>query len=157
MGSRRTTPTLPVIAAVVTEPSVAAMYTPSSQLGASTTSGTVDERRPPKTNAEIGTPAGSSHFESIDGHCVAGTVKRALGCAASLPCLLSAAVQGLPRQSMRRAGGSPVMPSHQTSPSGVIATFVKMTFWRNMRIALRLVCSDVPGATPNRPYSGLIA
>src|SRR3954447_853096 len=92
IGSRRTTPTFPVIAAVVSEPRVAAMYTPSSQLGASVTSGTVVDRRPPNTNAEIGTPAGSSHFGSIEGHCEAGTVNRALGCAAKRPFFPSSGV-----------------------------------------------------------------
>jgi hypothetical protein len=100
------------------------MYTPSSQLGASTTSGTVVERRPPNTNAEIGTPAGSSQFGSMEGHCAAGTVKRAFGCAASRPFLPSSGVHSLPCQSIRRAGGCSVIPSHQTSPSGVNATLV---------------------------------
>src|SRR3954465_193754 len=158
IGSRRTTPTLPVIAAVVSEPSVAAIYTPSSQVGASTMSGTVEDRRPPNTNAAIGTPCGSSQFASIDGHCDADTVKRALGCAASRPVfLLSSGVHSLPCQSVSRVGGWSVMPSHQTSPSGVSATLVKMTFALSIRIALGLVASDVPGATPKKPYSGLIA
>src|SRR5690349_23123363 len=39
-------------------------------------SGTVDDRRPPKMNAEIGTPFGSSQFGSSEGHCSADTVKR---------------------------------------------------------------------------------
>src|SRR5258707_730654 len=158
MGSRRTTPTLPVIAAVVSEPSVAAMYTPSSQVGASTTSGTVEDRRPPNTKAEIGTPSGSSQFGSIEGHCDAGTVKRALGCAAKRPAFLpSSGVQSFPCQSMSRAGVWSVIPSHHTSPSGVSATLVKITFSRSSFIAFELVCSDVPGATPNSPDSGLRA
>jgi hypothetical protein len=49
------------------------------------------------------------------------------------------------------------MPSHHTSPSGVSATLVKITLRSSIFIALALVCSDVPGATPNRPYSGLMA
>ena len=49
------------------------------------------------------------------------------------------------------------MPSHQTSPSGVIATLVKMTFAFSIFIALGLVSSEVPGATPKQPYSGLMA
>src|SRR3954452_12506632 len=157
IGSRRTTPTLPVMAAVVSDPSVAAMYTPSSQLGASTTSGTVEERRPPNRNAATGTPCGSSHIGYIDGHCAAPTVKRAFGCAARRPFLPSSGVQCLPCQSVSCAGGRSVMPSHQTSPSGVSATFVKMTLLWSIFMAFELVCSDVPGATPNRPYSGLIA
>src|SRR5215470_12825810 len=123
IGSRRTTPTLPVAAAVVSEPMVAAAYTPESQSKVSATRGTVSERRPPNTKAEIGTPWGSSQAESIDGHCDAGTVKRALGCAALRP---QPGVQSLPCQSMRCGGGVSVIPSHQTSPSGVIATLVKI-------------------------------
>ena len=40
------------------------------------------------------------------------------------------------------------MPSHQTSPSSVSATFVKITFSFSVAIALKLVFSLVPGATP---------
>src|SRR5207244_12639551 len=116
-------PTWPVIAAVVSEPRVAAMYTPSDQFFASVTSGTVVERRPPKMKASIGTPAGSSQCGSMDGHCAAETVKRALGCAAARP--LDGA-HSLPVQSVSFGGGSFVMPSHHTSPSGVRATLVKM-------------------------------
>ena len=49
------------------------------------------------------------------------------------------------------------MPSHQTSPSGVSATFVKITFLCSVFIAFGLVWSEVPGATPKKPFSGLIA
>src|SRR5688572_24796007 len=153
-GSRRTTPTCPTMAAVVSEPSVAAMYTPSRQLFASVTSGTVVERRPPKMNASIGTPAGSSHCGSIEGHCDAATVKRALGCAAGRP---DCGVHSLPVQSVSFAGGSFVMPSHQTSPSGVSATLVKMVFFFTVSMQLGLVSQPVPGATPKKPASGLIA
>src|SRR3970040_358823 len=95
------------------------METPPSQLGASTTSGTVEERRPPKINAEIGTPWGSSQRASIEGHCEAATVKRAFGCAAARP---QPGTQSLPCQSVSRAGGSLVMSSHHTSPSGDIGS-----------------------------------
>src|SRR3546814_8421219 len=81
-GSRRTTPCCPAAAAVVSEPMVAAMYTPSTQLRASVTSGTVVERRPPKMKASMTTPSGFSHSASMDGHWAAGAVKRAFGCAA---------------------------------------------------------------------------
>src|SRR5579863_7739044 len=106
-------------------------------------------RRPPKMNALIGTPFGSSQAGSIVGHCDAGAVKRALGCAAFAP--VEAAISGvqrLPCQSMHSAGGSSVMPSHQTPPSGVSATLVKMEFFASVFMALGLVLSDVPGATP---------
>src|SRR5512141_1324302 len=114
----------------------------------------VEERRPPKMNAEIGTPCGSSQRASMDGHCEAATVKRAFGCAARRP---HPGIQSLPCQSVRRAGDSLVMSSHHTSPSGVMATLVKITFARRVFIAFGLVASDVPGATPNRPASGFMA
>ena len=49
------------------------------------------------------------------------------------------------------------MPSHQTSPSSVSATLVKMTFALSVSIAFGFDSSDVPGATPKKPASGLIA
>jgi hypothetical protein len=49
------------------------------------------------------------------------------------------------------------MPSHQTPPSGVSATFVKIVFLASVAIAFGLVLTDVPGATPKKPASGLIA
>ncbi len=101
----------------------------------------------------MGTPSGFSQSSSIDGHWFAITVKRAFGCAALRP---QSGVQSLPCQSVRCAGAGP-MPSHQTSPSSVSATLVKMTLECSIAIALRLVFSLVPGATPKQPYSGLIA
>src|SRR6266852_3481025 len=115
-------------------------------------------RRPPKMMALIGTPLGFSQSGSIVGHCEAGAVKRAFGCAAFAP--VSFAICGvhfLPRQSRHSAGGSSVMPSHHTPPSGVRATFVKMVFRANVAIAFGLVFALVPGATPKKPASGLIA
>jgi hypothetical protein len=49
------------------------------------------------------------------------------------------------------------MPSHQTSPVAVSAQLVKMEFSRTVAMAFGLVCSPVPGATPKKPASGLIA
>jgi hypothetical protein len=49
------------------------------------------------------------------------------------------------------------MPSHQTSPSSVRATLVKMMFSFSVAMALKLVFSLVPGATPKKPASGLMA
>ena len=69
----------------------------------------------------------------------------------------AAGVQSLPCQSMACSGGSPSMPSHQTSPSSVRATFVKMVFSLIDAIAFGLVFSLVPGATPKKPASGLMA
>jgi hypothetical protein len=53
--------------------------------------------------------------------------------------------------------GVSVMPSHQTPPSGVSATLVKMVFFASAFMAFGLVWSPVPGATPKKPASGLIA
>src|SRR5689334_24791878 len=103
IGSRRTTPTAPVAAAVVSEPMVAPRYTPCAQLNDCIISGTVVARRPPKMIAEIGTPSGSvANFDSA-GLLLIGAVKRLFGCAAfSLPFLS----QGLPCQSVRPSGAS---------------------------------------------------
>ena len=49
------------------------------------------------------------------------------------------------------------MPSHQTSPSGVIATLVKMVSCATIFIAFGFECALVPGATPKYPASGLTA
>src|SRR5215813_5598256 len=98
MGSRRTTPTAPDCAAVVSDATDDATYTPCFQSNDSRTSGAVRARRPPKMNAEIGTPRGSSHLGEIDGHWRAGAVKREFGCAAFS---IEPFCQGLPRQSVR--------------------------------------------------------
>src|SRR5664279_3156169 len=95
--------------------------------------------------AEIGTPSGLSHSGSSDGHCVAETVKREFGWAALRP---HPGVQDCPCQSVRCGGGSLVMPSHQTSPSSVSATFVKITLRFSVSIAFGFDSYDVPGATP---------
>src|SRR5581483_1245563 len=124
--------------------------TPWVQSLASVTSGTTLERRPPNSIAEIGTPAGSSHSAAIDGHCAAGVVKRAFGCAAGFS---ESGVQSLPCQSIACAGGSAVRPSHQTSPSSVRAQLVKIEFLPIVSIALGLVSAPVPGATPKNPAS----
>src|SRR5918994_304062 len=108
--------------------------------------------------ALIGTPSGLSQSESMIGHCDAGAVNRALGCAAGLAVARPiSGVHGSPRQSRHSAGGCGVMPSHHTPPSGVCATLVKIVFRATVAIALGLVSREVPGATPNTPASGLIA
>src|SRR5712671_3608365 len=97
--------------------------------------------------ALIGTPFGFSQSGSIVGHCEAGAVKRAFGCAALAP--VSLAISGvhlLPCQSRHSAGGSSVMPSHHTPPSGVSATLVKMEFFESATIAFGFVWTEVPGA-----------
>src|SRR5438045_3966206 len=60
IGSRRTMPTCPAAAAVVSLPRVAPRYTPCIQLNAWKTSGLVLLGRPPKLMALILTPLGSS-------------------------------------------------------------------------------------------------
>src|ERR671921_1887389 len=79
IGSRRTTPTWPVAAAVVSELSVAPMNVPCVQSRASVTSGTVVLRRPPNRIASIGTPFGSSYSGARIGHCLIGVQYRLLG------------------------------------------------------------------------------
>jgi hypothetical protein len=81
-------------------------------------------------------------------------VKRPFGCAAGAS---ESGVHSLPFQSIACGGGSLVMPSHQTSPSSVLATFVKIVFWATVPIAFGFVSTPVPGATPKKPASGLIA
>jgi len=49
------------------------------------------------------------------------------------------------------------MPSHHTPPSGVSATLVNMVLRASVAMALGLVLSLVPGATPKKPASGLMA
>ena len=115
-------------------------------------------RRPPKMIAPIGTPSGSAQAGSIVGHCEAGAVKRELGCAAFAPVSLAiSCVQRFPCQSRHSAGGLSVIPSHHTPPSGVSATFVKIVLRDSVAIAFGFVFQDVPGATPKKPASGLIA
>ena len=81
-------------------------------------------------------------------------MKRAFGCAAGVS---DSGVQSLPCQSIRCAGFSLVIPSHQMSPSSVFAQLVKIELRSIVRIAFGFVSSPVPGATPKKPYSGLIA
>src|SRR3954465_2495510 len=102
-GSKRSLPTAPACAAVVSELMIEPRNTPCCHEVASVTRGTFVARRPPKRIAEIGTPAGSSHSGAIDGHWLAGVVKRAFGCAAGAS---EAGVQSLPFQSIACAGGA---------------------------------------------------
>src|SRR3984957_9109982 len=108
--------------------------------------------------AEIGTPFGFSQSGSIVGHCRAGAVNRPFGWAAGIPVsLANAGVHLFPRQSITSAGGASVIPSHHTPPSGVSATLVKIVFLASVAMALGFVFALVPGATPKKPASGLIA
>src|SRR5215470_6187136 len=152
IGSRRTTPTCPVMAAVVSVLIAEPRKTPCAQSKASKTRGMTVVRREPNTNAEIGTPCGSSQFGAIDGHCWARTVKREFGCAAGVP-----GFHGRPCQSERSAGGCGVSPSHHGSPEAVSATLVKIVLLFTIAVAFGLVLGLVLGATPKNPRSGLIA
>src|SRR5947209_15125946 len=153
-GSRRSLPTAPAAAAVVSEAMIEPRNTPCSQSRDWWMSGTTLERRPPNRMAEMGTPLGSSHSGAMAGSCAAGAVKRALGWAAGRP---DAGVHDCPCQSVRCDGASSVMPSHHTSPSSVNAVLVKMQLPSRVRMALGLVFVLVPGATPKNPASGLMA
>src|SRR6202035_386925 len=102
----------------------------------------------------IGTPFGSSHSRAITGHCAAETVNRAFGCAALRA---DSGVHGRRNQSIRFAGFLSVIPSHHTSPSSVMAQLVKIEFFVTLSMALAFDFMLVPGATPKKPNSGLIA
>ena len=81
-------------------------------------------------------------------------MKRAFGWAAGLS---DSGVQSLPCQSIACSGGSPVIPSHQMSPSSVLAQLVKIELRSIVSIAFGLVLWLVFGATPKKPASGLTA
>ena len=49
------------------------------------------------------------------------------------------------------------MPSQYTPPSLVSATLVKRVLLWIVAMALGLVVAEVPGATPKKPFSGLMA
>src|SRR5580658_8859568 len=120
-GSRRRFPTAPAAAAVVSEAMMDPRKTPWAQSKDSVTRGTTDRRRPPNKTAEMGTPDGSSHSGAQAGFWAAETVSL--------------------------AGVSSVIPSHQTSPSGVRAVLVKTQFSESVFMAFGFVLSPVPGAT----------
>src|SRR5437764_15340779 len=107
IGSRRSTPTFPVAAAVVSEERVAPRKTPCCQLRDWKTSGTVRCRRAPNKMAEIGTPSGFSHSGEIDGHRLAGVVDRLFGCAAFSRDFV---VQARPWQPRAFSGGGSTRP-----------------------------------------------
>src|SRR6478752_6026478 len=155
IGSRRTTPTAPVAAAVVSLDRVAPRNTPCCQSLDWVTSGIVVLRRPPNRIAEIGTPYGSKYSSAMIGHWVIGVQNREFGWLDGSPAearvLPSASsplgVQSRPFQSVRWAGGASVMPSHQTSPSSVRATLVNSELpWSIVAMACGLVETPVPGA-----------
>ncbi len=79
-------------------------------------------------------------------------MKRELGWAA-----LPVRSQGRPCQSRRSAGGASSFPSHQGTPSGVTATFVKIVSRAIVARAFGFVRGPVPGTTPKKPASGFTA
>src|ERR1043165_9943860 len=105
----------------------------------------VSARRPPKMMALMGTPFGLLASGSSMGLFVIGAAKRELGCAAFS---FESGVHLLPRQSRHSFGGGLSWPSHQTSPSSVRATLVKMVSLRMVFIAVALDLEFVPGTTP---------
>ena len=86
--------------------------------------------------SEMGTPCGSSANLLSPGLFFIGAVKREFGWAAFS---MDPRFHGRPCQSVSSAGMSPSLPSHHTSPSGVMATFVNsVSFWMD-RIAIALL------------------
>src|SRR5437773_4914520 len=153
-GSWRIMPTWPAAAAVVSLLMIDPRNVPCRHDRASFTSGITPARRPPNRIAAIGTPSGLSHSGEITGHWRAGAVNRAFGCEAFRPL---AGVHGRRSQSVSSRGGVSVISSHHTSPSGAIEQLVKIEFASIVRIAFGLLFTLVPGATPKKPASGLIA
>ena len=143
-------------AAVASDLRAAPSNTPCFQSKASKTRGTPRGLRPPKMMPEMGTPSGSSQLGWMVGHCWAGTQNLELGWAA-LPS--SPNIHFLPVHVVTERLGSTSfsMPSQNTLPSSVTATFVKMVFFWEVSMATGFVFQLVPGATPKKPFSGLIA
>src|SRR5262249_25816643 len=106
--------------------------------------------------AEIGTPCGSSQCDEIEGHWLAGAVKRELGVAKTA----SPGFHSLPSKLIVSGGGvfrPGSMPSHHGSFSDVRPTLVKIELAESEAIALGFVSTFVPGATPKKPFSGFTA
>ncbi len=156
IGSWRIVPDfVSVAAAVASLPIDAPIKTPCSHDIASTTNGTRCVRRPPKRMAEIGTPSGSCQCGEIDGHWEADGCREArIGMRGFLGTCGSPGVALPIRQFVRCRFDK---PSHQTLPFSSTATFVKMELADAVLSAFGLVLADVPGATPKKPASGLMA
>ena len=105
--------------------------------------------------AEIGTPAGSSHSGAIDGHWAAATVNRALGWAAGVA-RLRRPVLALPVDEVGRRGVGEALPP-DVAVVGLGDVGEEAVARVSVARALGLVLSDVPGATPKKPASGLVA
>ena len=155
IGSRRTTPTLPVGGRGRLRGQVAPMNTPCCQSRASVTSGTVVLRRPPNRIAS------SRHAVRV---VVLRRQDRALRDRGAVP---GVRVRGfgvrLARSSRcpsSRSGGRARPPGPPTTRRRrrCSATLVKTELPAAMvRMALGLDFQSVPGATPKKPNSGLTA
>ena len=105
--------------------------------------------------AEMGTPLGLLNSEEMQGQLTAGAVNRELGCAPLEPSVQS---HFSPFQLSAFLGGFLSRPSHQTVLSSRLwTTLVKIVFFWVEISALGLDFMLVPGATPKKPFSGLIA
>ena len=102
-------------------------------------------------------PAALSNSELMQGQFFAGAVKRLLGCAPFSVEVVP--FHGSPFQSSACSGGFLSRPSHHTVLSSrLCTTLVKMvSFCGWMCSAFGLDFSFVPGATPKKPFSGLMA
>ena len=154
MGSRRSCPTFPRRRPLFRYLRLRQGMFRVAKMNASVTSGTMLARRPPNNMASMGTPFGSSHSGAITGHCPAGVVKRAFGCAAFRP---DSGDQGRRNQSMRWAGffSHPFPPDVSVFRHGAVGKNGILLSQSALR--LRSISCCVPGATPKNPYSGLMA
>ena len=116
-------------------------------------------RRPPNTIAVTGTPLGLLNSFDRHGQFTAGAVKRLLGWASLLPAATySLPFTFMPVHSSAFSGGFLSRPSHHTVLlSRLCATLVKMVFFMVVCSAFGFDFSFVPGATPKKPFSGLMA
>ena len=89
----------------------------------------VSARRPPKIIALMGTPFGIVRLGSSSGIVVHGCGETVNSGWAAFS--FDSGVHLLPRQSRHSFGTGPSLPSHQTSPSGVSPTLVKMVSRRD--------------------------
>ena len=109
--------------------------------------------------AETGTPFGFSNSLERQGQFAVGAVKRLFGCASLLPsAMYSGPFTCAPFHSSALTGGFLSRLSHQTVLSSRLrATFVKIVPFFVEISAFGFDFMFVPGATPKKPFSGLIA
>ena len=105
--------------------------------------------------AEIGTPAGSSHSAAMAGSWLAGAVKREFGCAAGVGDIRRPLIAPPVRAVRRGLAGEAFPPDVAVIGEGRVREDAS---WRtSVSTAFGLVAMFVPGATPKKPASGLIA